>query len=51
MSAFFSTFFFSAVKNVRIFSYNEIKAATDNFDPSNKLGQGGFGIVYKVVIT
>ncbi|XP_078167692.1 cold-responsive protein kinase 1-like isoform X2 [Carex rostrata] len=35
------------VKNVRIFSYNEIKAATDNFDPSNKLGQGGFGIVYK----
>lgn len=25
-----------------------IKAATDNFAESNKLGQGGFGIVYKV---
>jgi hypothetical protein len=25
-----------------------LRAATDNFDESNKLGEGGFGMVYKV---
>ncbi|TQE01502.1 hypothetical protein C1H46_012865 [Malus baccata] len=30
------------------FSLSTIIAATDNFSPINKLGQGGFGIVYKV---
>ncbi|GLT61395.1 hypothetical protein SLA2020_341060 [Shorea laevis] len=29
------------------FSYAELGAATDNFNPSNKLGEGGFGPVYK----
>ncbi|GKV44299.1 hypothetical protein SLEP1_g51491 [Rubroshorea leprosula] len=29
------------------FSYAELRAATDNFSPSNKLGEGGFGLVYK----
>ncbi|KAL5577721.1 hypothetical protein UlMin_019420, partial [Ulmus minor] len=29
------------------FSYAELKAATDDFNPSNKLGEGGFGKVYK----
>ncbi|GLT51805.1 hypothetical protein SLA2020_251870 [Shorea laevis] len=29
------------------FSYAELKAATDDFNPSNKLGEGGFGLVYK----
>lgn len=28
-----------------------IMAATDNFSDSNKLGQGGFGIVYKVTVS
>lgn len=28
---------------------DSIKAATDNFSDSNKLGQGGFGPVYKVI--
>ncbi|XP_047941558.1 probable LRR receptor-like serine/threonine-protein kinase At1g56140 isoform X1 [Salvia hispanica] len=29
------------------FSYAELRAATGDFDPSNKLGEGGFGPVYK----
>lgn len=30
------------------FSLREIKVATNNFDPANKIGEGGFGPVYKV---
>ncbi|KAI3521587.1 hypothetical protein L1887_11058 [Cichorium endivia] len=30
-----------------VFTYRQIKAATDNFADSNKLGEGGFGSVYK----
>lgn len=29
------------------FSYSELKNATEDFSPSNKLGEGGFGPVYK----
>ncbi|XP_056848983.1 probable LRR receptor-like serine/threonine-protein kinase At1g56140 [Raphanus sativus] len=29
------------------FSYSELKSATQDFNPSNKLGEGGFGPVYK----
>ncbi|KAJ8751960.1 hypothetical protein K2173_000706 [Erythroxylum novogranatense] len=29
------------------FCYSELKAATDDFHPTNKLGEGGFGPVYK----
>jgi len=30
------------------FSYSELRTATQDFDPSNKLGEGGFGPVFKV---
>ncbi|QCE10156.1 probable LRR receptor-like serine/threonine-protein kinase At1g53430 isoform X1 [Vigna unguiculata] len=33
------------------FSLRQIKAATDNFDPANKIGEGGFGPVYKGVLS
>ncbi|KAB1216927.1 hypothetical protein CJ030_MR4G016060 [Morella rubra] len=33
------------------FSYTELKTATDDFNPANKLGEGGFGPVYKVLAT
>ncbi|XP_057949755.1 probable LRR receptor-like serine/threonine-protein kinase At1g56130 isoform X2 [Malania oleifera] len=29
------------------FSYAELRAATDDFSPANKLGEGGFGSVFK----
>lgn len=30
------------------FTLKQIKAATNNFDPKSKIGEGGFGPVYKV---
>ncbi|GAB4826936.1 hypothetical protein Ancab_033814 [Ancistrocladus abbreviatus] len=38
------------LENTRHFSYNEIRAATDNFNLSNKIGRGGFGTVYKGIL-
>uniref|UniRef100_A0A6N2LKH1 non-specific serine/threonine protein kinase n=1 Tax=Salix viminalis TaxID=40686 RepID=A0A6N2LKH1_SALVM len=33
--------------NTGKFTLKQIKAATNNFDPANKIGEGGFGPVYK----
>ncbi|GLT46362.1 hypothetical protein SLA2020_201230 [Shorea laevis] len=33
------------------FGLRQIKAATNNFDPANKIGEGGFGPVYKGHLT
>ncbi|XP_062096123.1 probable leucine-rich repeat receptor-like serine/threonine-protein kinase At3g14840 isoform X2 [Humulus lupulus] len=32
------------------FTFKQIKAATNNFDAANKIGEGGFGSVYKGVL-
>lgn len=32
-----------------LFELSTVVAATDHFSPKNKLGRGGFGLVYKVV--
>ncbi|KAL3720691.1 hypothetical protein ACJRO7_005496 [Eucalyptus globulus] len=35
----------------REFRYRDLKVATDNFNEKNKLGQGGFGVVYKGLLS
>lgn len=37
-----------SIKNTNLYTYKELRMATDNFDPANKIGEGGFGSVYKV---
>ncbi|XP_027355734.1 cold-responsive protein kinase 1-like [Abrus precatorius] len=37
----------SGIRNVRIYTYKELKVGSDNFSPANKIGEGGFGSVYK----
>ena len=32
------------------FDFSTISVATDDFSEANKLGQGGFGAVYKVTV-
>ncbi|GAB4831216.1 hypothetical protein Ancab_005226 [Ancistrocladus abbreviatus] len=38
------------VENFRHFSYDEIRAATNDFHFRNKIGRGGFGTVYKGIL-
>ncbi|KAH7834670.1 hypothetical protein Vadar_018417 [Vaccinium darrowii] len=38
----------SSVESLQ-YDFNTVKVATDNFSDANKLGQGGFGAVYKVI--
>lgn len=33
--------------NVKLYSYEELRIATEGFSPVNKIGKGGFGSVYK----
>ncbi|KAM0997957.1 hypothetical protein ACFX2I_007761 [Malus domestica] len=37
----------SGVLNVKQYGYRELQIATENFSQENKIGQGGFGSVYK----
>ncbi|GMN39130.1 hypothetical protein TIFTF001_008352 [Ficus carica] len=34
-------------ENFRVFNYDELKSVTNGFHSSNKVGEGGFGIVYQ----
>ena len=36
--------------DLKLFSFDSIVAATNYFSSENKLGEGGFGLVYKVNI-
>ncbi|KAI8525298.1 hypothetical protein RHMOL_Rhmol13G0219900 [Rhododendron molle] len=38
------------LKEVPVFKFEKLLIATGNFDKKNKLGQGGFGLVYKVIV-
>jgi hypothetical protein len=39
---------YSIVGRPNVFSYSELRSATENFSSSNLLGEGGYGSVYKV---
>ncbi|CAN6540644.1 unnamed protein product [Malus baccata var. baccata] len=38
----------SDAPNMKVYCFSSLKAATNNFSSENKLGEGGFGPVYKV---
>uniref|UniRef100_A0A7C9EJF2 Protein kinase domain-containing protein n=1 Tax=Opuntia streptacantha TaxID=393608 RepID=A0A7C9EJF2_OPUST len=38
---------FAVIENIKLYSYKELRAVTDDFSPTNKIGEGGFGSVYK----
>jgi len=40
----------SWAQNTCSYTYRELQMATDNFNPANKVGEGGFGSVYKVIL-
>ncbi|XP_008804702.1 cold-responsive protein kinase 1 [Phoenix dactylifera] len=35
------------IENVRIYTYKELRSATEDFSSANKIGEGGFGSVFK----
>lgn len=39
----------SIIENVTFYSYKDLRTATKDFDLANKIGEGGFGCVYKVI--
>ena len=38
------------VQELPLFDFEKLAGATNNFHQSNKLGQGGFGPVYRVMV-
>ena len=38
----------SGIHDVKLYNYKELRIATEEFSPANKIGEGGFGLVYKV---
>ncbi|XP_065861700.1 cold-responsive protein kinase 1 [Euphorbia lathyris] len=37
----------AGIDNVKLYTYKELRNATQDFSPNNKIGEGGFGYVYK----
>ncbi|PSR98573.1 LRR receptor-like serine/threonine-protein kinase [Actinidia chinensis var. chinensis] len=37
-------------ENIKTFSYDDLRTATDDFHAGNKIGRGGFGTVYKGIL-
>ncbi|KAA8526771.1 hypothetical protein F0562_009000 [Nyssa sinensis] len=37
----------SGIQNVKLYTYKELQIATEDFSSANKIGEGGFGSVYK----
>ncbi|KAK6783537.1 hypothetical protein RDI58_016991 [Solanum bulbocastanum] len=38
-------------RNLKVFSFDQVKEATNNFSIKNKIGEGGFGPVYKGMLS
>ncbi|KAM7508425.1 hypothetical protein LguiA_018878 [Lonicera macranthoides] len=38
-------------RGVQVFTYKELEAATDKFSETNVIGNGGFGVVYKGILS
>lgn len=38
------------IGTAKTFTLNDIETATNNFDPSRILGEGGFGLVYSAIL-
>ena len=38
------------IQELPLFNFEKLASATNNFHLSNKLGQGGFGPVYRVMV-
>lgn len=39
----------TGIKNVNLYTYKELRVATNDFSRASKIGEGGFGSVYKVI--
>jgi hypothetical protein len=39
----------TGIKNFNLYTYKELRDATNDFSPASKIGEGGFGSVYKVI--
>lgn len=41
----------SKVKGIQVFTFKDLEVATENFSETNVIGNGGFGVVYKGILS